>query len=139
MFCHNCGSPVPDGSRFCENCGTRLEDCVVEQRKTEYKPNPFAKPESVSSSFAYNYGEGRNLGSVQIVGIVAVLLSLLAVLSNVGGRISGIRLIELIWNSLNSSSIPLYGDEKVACILLLISHLGIILFCIVGFIFFHAG
>ena len=24
-FCTNCGSQVPDGSRFCENCGARLE------------------------------------------------------------------------------------------------------------------
>lgn len=28
MFCRNCGTGLPEGSRFCPNCGSRLQDSV---------------------------------------------------------------------------------------------------------------
>ena len=33
MFCNNCGSPNPDGSKFCSNCGSAL--APQQQRENE--------------------------------------------------------------------------------------------------------
>ena len=29
MFCTNCGSSLPEGSKFCTNCGSKLQGDIV--------------------------------------------------------------------------------------------------------------
>ena len=31
MFCPNCGTQLPDGSKFCDNCGARLDNVAYDQ------------------------------------------------------------------------------------------------------------
>ena len=47
-FCTNCGSQVPDGSRFCENCGAKLEPILTQTPAVE--PEPTYAPEPVQQS-----------------------------------------------------------------------------------------
>ena len=33
MFCPNCGTKLPDDSKFCENCGTALGGVITEEKQ----------------------------------------------------------------------------------------------------------
>lgn len=42
-FCHNCGSPVREGTAFCGNCGTKLDTTPVTVPAPEVTPEPVAE------------------------------------------------------------------------------------------------
>ena len=65
-----------------------------------------------------------------------MLLSLIFIGGNIGGHLSGLKLIEAL---LKTSMKYLDGSQQIACVLLLISHLGVIIWGIVGLLIFLGG
>ena len=43
MFCHNCGTKLPDGSAFCPNCGTPVSETTEAAHETKYEQPPKRK------------------------------------------------------------------------------------------------
>ena len=40
-FCRNCGSEIPEGTKFCSNCGTSVEINTTESNQSETKDEAF--------------------------------------------------------------------------------------------------
>jgi hypothetical protein len=131
MFCHSCGNQIADGSKFCDKCGTALQSNSVPTSAP--KPNPFG--ETGQNSFAMSNAYELD-STIKYVCAALMLLSLIFIGGNIGGYLSGLRLIESLFEA---SMKYMDGSEQVACVLLLISHLGVFIFGIVGLLIFLRG
>ncbi len=40
MYCPNCGSEIPEGSRFCQGCGAPIAESVQQAQAPNYEPQP---------------------------------------------------------------------------------------------------
>lgn len=44
MFCTNCGSQLPDGSKFCSNCGAKFSPAESAQQAQPPHQQPYQQP-----------------------------------------------------------------------------------------------
>ena len=149
MYCHNCGNKLADNSNFCDKCGTKVNhlNTVTNTSNTTSGTNPFAEPGSTvprtnpfagtESTYATSNSDSQNL-IYKFTGAGMMFLSLVFVLFNVGGFLSGFKLIEALFK-MSSKFQYMSGGDSAACILLLVSHLGIIFCGGAGLIIFLNG
>jgi len=131
MYCHICGSQLADDSKFCDKCGTALQPNNVSTPAP--KPNPFT--ESGQNSFAMSSTYELNQ-TIKYACVALMLLSLIFIGGNIGGHLSGLKLIEALSKT---STKYMDGSDQIACVLLLLSHLGVIIWGIVGLFIFLGG
>ena len=126
MFCPKCGNEVADGAQFCSKCGNNLNGAIVANSET--KKNPFVESVADGSNFLNGLSESlcRNI----CLGSMA--LAVLIVGFNVGGRFTGTGLIKAL--DMMPSNLP--GDIAFSIFLLTVSHIGVVLFGIIGFCLF---
>jgi hypothetical protein len=65
MFCQNCGTQLPDGSKFCDNCGTRLDN--VSAYDSNYTQQPGAgygnnNTQQPGAGYGNNYAQQPGAG-----------------------------------------------------------------------------
>lgn len=78
MFCHNCGSPITEESKFCANCGQQV--IILEENKTQNfnatkipvsEEKNDARPETMRPK-----GKGMKTAKL-VIGIISIVLSIL--------------------------------------------------------------
>ena len=134
MFCHNCGNQIADGSKFCDKCGTALQS--NSEPTSAPKSNPFG--ETGQNSFAMSNAYELNQTD-KYVCVALMLLSLIFIGGNIGGHLSGLELIEALFKTPMALFKTAKTSLQIACVLLLISHLGVIIWGIVGLLIFLRG
>ena len=68
MFCHNCGTKLPDGSAFCPNCGNKVREpgqtsSFDETGYTPQESQPITWPDEEGGPFRYEEGVCPQCGS----------------------------------------------------------------------------
>lgn len=82
MFCSNCGTKIPDGSKFCPNCGAPVEASASSQPKVNEAPQNHpasvaSKPQNGSVQKPVNNGEAPEHGKAiasMVLGIIGAVL-----------------------------------------------------------------
>jgi uncharacterized Zn finger protein (UPF0148 family) len=98
MYCHNCGEPNPDGSKFCSNCGTSFDfsqEPKEESKRIEYQLPPAQNVNYQKNTSSYNKTESSGFDSValglSIFGLFCCLPSsiaglIMAIIAKVNGN-----------------------------------------------------
>lgn len=128
MFCTECGKPVADGNKFCANCGAPVQKILQPQVKPS---EPVQPPPSALESQDESSDVAQNV--FKYVGAGMLAAAVICILTNVGGFLSGFTLIKALFSSMNQGEY-LETSFIFACVILLISHLGVIIFGIVGLV-----
>ena len=89
MFCSNCGTQLPDGTKFCNNCGA--QQTVANPAPAQpVEPAPAAQPvyqqtvEPVTAPEAPVEKVKKKKSGMKIAGIVLLVLQVVALLSQSG-------------------------------------------------------
>lgn len=128
MFCTECGKPVADTNKFCANCGApvqKVPQSPVKSYAPVQPPPVMVEDQDSSDDVAQTV--------FKYVGAGMLAAAVICVLTNVGGFLSGFTLIKALFNSMDQGD---YFETSFifACVILLVSHLGIIIFGIIGLI-----
>lgn len=71
MFCHNCGSEMPNDAQFCEKCGAKVEGENVQANTAA--PNAAVPNAAVPNTNAQSVPQGNPINSKMIIAVVAVV------------------------------------------------------------------
>lgn len=126
MFCTQCGKPVADGSKFCAYCGAPVQG--VPQPTASANAHNQPAPVTIDGE---DDSDNVKQSVFKYVGAGMLATAVICVIANVGGYLSGMTLIKALFSSMNKTDF-FEASFIIACILLLISHLGVIIFGVIG-------
>ncbi len=82
MFCSNCGTQLPDGTRFCNNCGAQQVVAANPAPAQPVEPAPAAQPvEPVTAPETPVEKVKKKKSGMKIAGIVLICLQIFAFLA----------------------------------------------------------
>lgn len=135
MYCHKCGSQIPDDATYCTSCGQKVsEDTVLLNGKT----CKTSKRQALADPSAQNKKEGKRKPFILLAALVAIVVAVILAIGILGSQnnreisVPTIEQIEKTTNSLEGDDVTFtedndtdfnayyidYGDERVGEIFL---------------------
>lgn len=88
-FCPNCGTKILENSKFCDNCGKKLFEGELDESDLDNQIETATLNSNVDSNVKHKKKKSRGKKILQLLGIIAAIISLTALFIAIGESLSG--------------------------------------------------